>query len=683
MTVSRPAAVVILAAGAGTRMKSQLPKVLHPICGASMLDHVLAAAGELSPAELIVVVGHGRRQVAAHLARHAPDVRVVVQDRQGGTGHAVRTVTETVGLGLGTVVVTYGDTPLLRGSTLAALVREHAAEHAAATALTTLLADPAGYGRILRDDRGAFAGIVEETDATPGQRAVTEINSGVYAFESGLLADAVKRLPTDNAKGEEYLTDVVAILRAEGHHVATVTIPDGDEVRGVNDRVQLAHARRILNARILDRWMRAGVTIVDPLTTLIDAGVILEPDVEIGPGTQLAGSTVVETGAYVGPGCVLTDTVVGTGRRAHARGRRVRQRRRWRHRGSLHLPGTGHRAARRRARAVAERCGQAREKGSTGVTGITVKARKKLMLFSGRAHPELGQEIGGCLGIEPTPTRLSDFANGEIFVRFLESVRGCDAFVLQSHTAPINRWIMEQLIMVDALKRASAKRITVVTPFFGYARQDKKSHGREPISARLMADLFAAAGADRLMAVDLHTAQIQGFFDGPVDHLFALPILASYIEGRVDISQVTVVAPDAGRVRVCERWTDRLGSPLAIIHKRRDPDVAHRVAVLEVVGDVAGRTCIVVDDMIDTGSTISKAAEALFAQGAAQVIVAATHGVLSGAAVDELKNSRISEVIVTSTLPIPDGEAVRQAHRALDRAAPRAGPSRRSSATAR
>jgi len=275
------------------------------------------------------------------------------------------------------------------------------------------------------------------------------------------------------------------------------------------------------------------------------------------------------------------------------------------------------------------------------------------MLFSGRAHPDLGLEIGACLGIEPTPTRLSDFANGEIFVRFLESVRGSDAFVLQSHTAPINRWIMEQLIMVDALKRASAKRITVVTPFFGYARQDKKSHGREPISARLMADLFAAAGADRLMAVDLHTAQIQGFFDGPVDHLFALPILASYLEGRVDVSQVTVVAPDAGRVRVCERWTDRLGSPLAIIHKRRDPDVAHRVAVLEVVGDVAGRTCIVVDDMIDTGSTISKAAEALFAQGAAQVIVAATHGVLSGAAVDELKNSRISEVIVTSTLPIP------------------------------
>jgi bifunctional UDP-N-acetylglucosamine pyrophosphorylase / glucosamine-1-phosphate N-acetyltransferase len=313
VTVSRPAAVVILAAGAGTRMKSQLPKVLHPICGASMLDHVVAAARELSPAELIVVVGHGRRQVAAHLARHAPEARVVVQHRQGGTGHAVRTVTEAVGLGQGTVVITYGDTPLLRGSTLAALVRDHAAEHAAATALTTVMTDPTGYGRILRDDRGAFAGIVEEADATPGQRAVTEINTGVYAFESGLLADAVKRLPTDNAKGEEYLTDVAAILRAEGHRVATVTVPDSDEVRGVNDRVQLAHARRILNARILEAWMRAGVTIVDPLTTLIDTGVILEPDVEIGPGTQLSGATVVETGAHVGPGCTLRDTAVGKG----------------------------------------------------------------------------------------------------------------------------------------------------------------------------------------------------------------------------------------------------------------------------------------------------------------------------------------------------------------------------------
>ena len=287
------------------------------------------------------------------------------------------------------------------------------------------------------------------------------------------------------------------------------------------------------------------------------------------------------------------------------------------------------------------------------MNGIMATSEKKLMLVSGRAFPELAEEVAACLGIELTPTKLFDFANGEIFVRFLDSVRGCDVFVLQSHTAPINEWIMEHLIMVDALKRASAKRITVVTPFFGYARQDKKSRGREPISARLMADLFATAGAHRLMAVDLHTAQIQGFFDGPVDHLFALPILADYIEDKLDLSQVTVVAPDAGRVRMCERWTDRLGCPLAIIHKRRDPDVANQVKMFEVVGQVAGRTCILVDDMIDTGATITKAAEALFEQGAAKVIVMATHGVLSGPAVDTLKNSQISEVVITNTLPTP------------------------------
>ena len=204
-------------------------------------------------------------------------------------------------------------------------------------------------------------------------------------------------------------------------------------------------------------------------------------------------------------------------------------------------------------------------------------------------------------------------------MRFEESVRGCDAFVLQSHTAPINKWIMEQLLMVDALKRASAKRITVVMPFYGYARQDKKHRGREPISARLIADLFSTAGADRLMAVDLHTAQIQGFFDGPVDHLFALPLLVKYVAEHIDRNEITVVSPDAGRVRVAERWTDLLGAPLAIIHKRRDPDVPNEAKVFEVVGDVEGRVCVLVDDMIDTGGTIVKAADQLFENGAKDV----------------------------------------------------------------
>jgi ribose-phosphate pyrophosphokinase len=291
-------------------------------------------------------------------------------------------------------------------------------------------------------------------------------------------------------------------------------------------------------------------------------------------------------------------------------------------------------------------------------TGRKIDSRKNLMLFSGRGYPELAQEVAGHLGVDTVPTQLYDFANGEIFVRFEESVRGCDAFVLQSHAAPINHTLMEQLIMVDALKRANAKRITVVAPFYPYARQDKKHRGREPISARLIADVFKTAGAHRLMTVDLHTSQIQGFFDGPVDHLFALPVLATYLERRLDTSNVTVVSPDAGRVRVAERWTDRLGSPLAIIHKRRDPRVPNQVKVNEVVGDVAGRTCLLVDDMIDTGGTIVKASEALFDNGAADVVVAATHGVLSGPAIDALKNSRISEIVVTNTLPISDDRRI-------------------------
>ncbi|HEY9411598.1 MAG TPA: ribose-phosphate diphosphokinase [Jiangellaceae bacterium] len=287
------------------------------------------------------------------------------------------------------------------------------------------------------------------------------------------------------------------------------------------------------------------------------------------------------------------------------------------------------------------------------MSGIRASNTKTLMLFGGRAHPELNEEVARHVGVDLIPTTAYDFANGEIYVRFEESVRGSDSFVIQSHTAPINEWIMEQLIMVDALKRASAKRITVVMPFYGYARQDKKHRGREPISARLMADMFKTAGADRLMAVDLHTAQIQGFFDGPVDHLWALPILADYVAANYDSSNMTIVSPDAGRVRVADQWADRLGTPLAIIHKRRDPNVANQVKVHEVVGEVAGRTCLLVDDMIDTAGTITQAAEALLGNGAESVLVAATHAVLSGPAVDRLKNSGIREVIVTNTLPIP------------------------------
>jgi ribose-phosphate pyrophosphokinase len=286
---------------------------------------------------------------------------------------------------------------------------------------------------------------------------------------------------------------------------------------------------------------------------------------------------------------------------------------------------------------------------------LRLNSEKKLRIFSGRGYPELAEAVAAELGIPLTPTSAYDFANGEIFVRFEESVRGCDAFVIQSHAAPVNKQIMEQLIMVDALKRASAKRITVVTPFYGYARQDKKHRGREPISARLMADLYKTAGADRLMVVDLHTSQIQGFFDGPVDHLFALPMLANYVGGKVDRSMLTIVSPDSGRVRVAERWSELLGGcPIAFIHKTRDPFIPNEAVTGRVVGDVTGRTCVVIDDMIDTAGTITKAVDALFEGGAKDVIVAATHAVFSGPAVERLKECRAVEVVVTNSLPIAD-----------------------------
>ncbi|UUW92842.1 ribose-phosphate diphosphokinase [Pimelobacter simplex] len=277
-----------------------------------------------------------------------------------------------------------------------------------------------------------------------------------------------------------------------------------------------------------------------------------------------------------------------------------------------------------------------------------------MMIFSGRAHPELADEVAQILDQQLVPTEAREFANGEIYIRYEESVRGCDAFVLQSHTTPINEWIMEHLIMVDALKRASAKRITVVMPFWGYSRQDKKHRGREPISARLMADLFKTAGADRIITVDLHADQLQGFFNGPVDHLMALPILTDYIKSKYGDQELAVVSPDAGRIKVAERWAARLGGvPLAFIHKTRRTDVANEVVANRVVGDVKGRMCVLTDDMIDTGGTIVKAAEALMAEGAAGVIIAATHAILSDPAVDRLKNCSATEVVITNTLPVP------------------------------
>ena len=288
------------------------------------------------------------------------------------------------------------------------------------------------------------------------------------------------------------------------------------------------------------------------------------------------------------------------------------------------------------------------------MSGTTRPNNKHLMICSGRAYPELAEQIAAELGVELVPSRQVTYANSEIYVQFQESVRGCDAFVIQSHSAPVNEAMVEQLIMIDALKRASAKRITVVSPFYPYARQDKKHLGREPISARLMADLYQAAGADRIMSVDLHAAQIQGFFDGPVDHLWALPVLADYVTSKYDNSDMVVVSPAAGRVRLADMWTDKIGCQLAIIHKRRDPNTANETTTHEVVGEVEGKTCLLVDDMVDTAGTMCQAALALKKHGAKRVIAAATHPILSDPAAERINNSPIEELIVTNTLKIRD-----------------------------
>jgi ribose-phosphate pyrophosphokinase len=289
------------------------------------------------------------------------------------------------------------------------------------------------------------------------------------------------------------------------------------------------------------------------------------------------------------------------------------------------------------------------------MSGIITRGEKRLVLVSGRAHPVLAQEVSQELDVEILPMDAWDFANGEIYVRYGESVRGSDAFVLQSHPAPINTWVMEHLIMIDALKRASAKRITAIAPSFPYARQDKKHRGREPISARLMADLYETAGIDRMISVDLHAPQVQGYFSRPVDHLMALPVLAGYVDAQYGTEDVVVVSPDAGRIRVAEQWAKRLGGRgLAFIHKSRDPRTPNKAVAKRVIGDVSGKTCILVDDMIDTAGTIVQAVDALRNNGAESVVVVTTHPILSDPATERLRTSGVREVVCTNTLPVPE-----------------------------
>ena len=285
------------------------------------------------------------------------------------------------------------------------------------------------------------------------------------------------------------------------------------------------------------------------------------------------------------------------------------------------------------------------------------KPDKNLILVTGRTHPKLASDVAEQLGIDILETTAYDFANGEMYVRYTESVRGADVFVLQTHADLVNKSIMEQLIMIDALKRASARSITAVCPLLGYSRQDKKHRGREPISCRLIFDLLKTAGADRIMSVDLHAAQSQGFFDGPVDHLIAMPVLVDYIRDRFsnELGNVAVVSPDAGRIRVAEQWAQRLGGgPLAFVHKTRDITRPNKAVANRVVGDVKGKDCVLVDDLIDTAGTICEAVRTLNNAGAKSVTLVATHGLLSGPAVERLRDCGAREIVLTDTVPVPE-----------------------------
>ena len=287
---------------------------------------------------------------------------------------------------------------------------------------------------------------------------------------------------------------------------------------------------------------------------------------------------------------------------------------------------------------------------------MEIITKKRMMLFSGTIHPALSNEIADCLGIPVSEAQMRRFASGEIYFRAEESVRGADVFVVQTHYDPVNEAILEQLIMIDAMKRASAKRISAVIPYYGYSRQDKKGLAREPISAKLVADLLATAGADRVVSVDLHSGQIQGFFDSPFDHLTALPLLSHYLKDELGLrgDDLVVVAPDAGRIKTAEKLREYLHADLAFLYKRRSRKEANKIEEMAVVGEVDGRPCVLVDDMIDTGGTVAKGAQALAAQGAGPIFVGATHGIFSGKARQLLEEAPIQQVVVTNTVPIPE-----------------------------
>ncbi|MBI4744065.1 MAG: bifunctional UDP-N-acetylglucosamine diphosphorylase/glucosamine-1-phosphate N-acetyltransferase GlmU [Actinobacteria bacterium] len=760
--------IVILAAGEGTRMKSSLSKVLHPLCGQPMIKYVVDTARKINPEKIIMVVGHKADQVKDVVGSK---VDFVVQERQLGTGHAVK-VTENVLTDLkGDLLILNGDTPLITFITLKNLINLHNKNKSSITLLTTYFDNPYGYGRIVRNKNGLVEKIIEEKDATENEKQICEVNTGIYCFKKDKLFNSLKKIKANNRQKEYYLTDVVEILKNENQVISAFLTNNSDEVLGINSRIQLAEANGLMKKEINDYWMKEGVSIIDPQSTFIDKNVKIGRDTVIYPFCFLEGKTTIGKGCSVGPLAHLIDTKIGNnvkiqyavvkecnikgdnvigpfcslrpgtimekeakaGTFVEIKNTRIKEKSKVPHLsyigdavigkevnvgagtitcnydgankhktiiedgafigsdtmliapvkiGKKAITGAGSAIAKNvpAGSLGLERCEQKNISGyrerltkkrkdyififkcanisidlntseverETSMINVT---KKRMMLFSGTSNLQLSSEIAGIFGLELGKVEISTFKNGEIYVRFLESVRGADVFVVQSICPPVNSNLMELLIMIDALKRASAKRISAVVPHYGYARQDKKTLSREPITAKLIADLFSTAGADRILTMDLHAGQIQGFFDIPVDHITAIPTLASYF-AKKDLKDIVVVSPDVGRVKTAKKFADMVGGSLAILHKLRP---AHNISetTRDIIGEVEGKNAIIIDDMIDTGGTILEGAEVLLSKGAKDIYACATHPILSGSAVERFKASPLREIVLTNTIPIP------------------------------
>ncbi|HLO40687.1 MAG TPA: ribose-phosphate diphosphokinase [Phycisphaerales bacterium] len=535
---SAPSAV-ILAAGKGTRMNSDLPKVAHKVGGRPMVCAVVDACRAVGCERIVVVVGY--KQEVVRRALEGMNVEFAVQEEQLGTGHAVRSaaqhfVKESQKPGHD-VFVLCGDGPLIRAETLKKMLDCHRGQRAAMTLATSIIDNPQGYGRIVRDGEGRFQAIVEQKNASQEQLTIKEVNPSYYCCDAQQLFGSLEKVQRNPVSGEYYVTDVPELLLRAGQRVEVLPAVPPEDVLSINTPQDL---------EIVDRLYRS-------------------------------------------------------------RG------------------------------------------------GWSAEDINTLKIFSASSATHLAHRICEHLLLPLGQSRTQFFPDGEILVKIEEDVRGRDCFIVCSTCQPVNDNLMELLITIDCLRRASADRITVVLPYFGYARQDRKDEGRVPITAKLVANMITAAGANRVVALDLHAAQIQGFFDLPVDHLAGSPVFVQYFQSiRKELGDLCLVSPDVGNVKVAESMANVLGGDLAIINKRRLS--GSKIETGNLIGNVEGKTVLMFDDMISTAGTVYEAARLVRSRGAKAVIAAATHGVLVGSAIERLASDAFDRVVVTNTIPL--GERV-------------------------